>query len=334
MQNDRQDVYTRVTNKIIADLEQGVRTWMKPWNAGNTAGRIVRPLRFNGVPYSGINILMLWAEAVSQGFVSPTWMTFRQATELNAHVRKGEKGSLVVYANSMTRTEENDNGEEEERTIPYMKGYTVFNVEQIDGLPEIYYTKPEVTTTPVERIAHAEAFFTATKADVRYRGDRAYYSIDNDYIQMPVIEAFRDAESFYATLAHETAHWTRHPSRLDRDFGRKSWGDEGYAKEELVAELASAFVSADLGITPEVRDDHAAYIASWLEVLKKDKRAIFSAASHAQKAVDYLHGLSPQPSESVSSHRRSFSDASPAPYPAPGCTIDTFPAIPYNDPYL
>jgi antirestriction protein ArdC len=294
MNNERQDVYTRITDKIIADLEQGVRTWMKPWNAGNTAGRISRPLRHNGVPYSGINILMLWAEATAQGFGAPIWMTFKQATELNAHVRKGEKGSLVVYANSITRTEQEDNGEETEREIHYMKGYTVFNVEQIDGLPEHYYGKPEVQTTPVERIAHAEAFFKATGADVRYRGDRAFYSNDGDYIQMPVIEAFRDAESFYATLSHESAHWTKHKSRLDRDFGRKQWGDEGYAREELVAELGSAFLCADLGITPEVMPDHASYIANWLTVLKNDKRAIFSAAAHAQKAVDFLHGRSAQ----------------------------------------
>jgi antirestriction protein ArdC len=291
MQNERQDVYTRVTSKIVADLEQGVRTWLKPWNAGNTAGRIMRPLRFNGIPYSGINILMLWAESVAKGFTSPTWMTFRQATELNAHVRKGEKGSLVVYANALTRTEENEEGALEERSIPYMKGYTVFNCEQIDGLPETYYAKPELKTTPVERIAHAEAFFAATKADIRYRGDRAYYSADGDYIQLPVIEAFRDAESFYATLGHECVHLTKHPSRLNRDFGRKTWGDEAYAKEELVAEIGSAFLCADLGLTPEVREDHACYIASWLKVLKDDKRAIFSAASHAQKAVDYLCGL-------------------------------------------
>jgi antirestriction protein ArdC len=292
MSNERQDVYTRVTNKIIADLEQGVRTWMKPWNAGNTAGRITRPLRHNGIPYSGINILMLWAEAMDKGFTAPIWMTFRQASELNAHVRKGEKGSLVVYANSIMRTEEDDKGEETEREIHYMKGYTVFNVEQVEGLPEQYYGKPELQTTPVERTVHAETFFSATKADIRYRGDRAYYSMDGDYIQMPVIEAFRDAESFYATLAHESTHWTRHPSRLDRSFGRKSWGDEGYAREELVAELASAFLCADLSITPEVREDHSSYIADWLTVLQNDKRAIFSAGAHAQKAVDYLHGFS------------------------------------------
>jgi antirestriction protein ArdC len=295
MSSERQDVYTRITDKIIADLELGVRTWMKPWNAGSTAGRIVRPLRHNGVAYSGINILMLWAEAMDKGFAAPIWMTFKQAIELKANVRKGEKGSLVVYANSITRTEEDAKGEENEREIHYMKGYTVFNVEQIEGLPEHYYGKPEVqNTTPVERIAHVEAFFAATKADIRYRGDRAFYSNEGDYIQMPVIEAFRDAESFYATLAHESTHWTKHPSRLDRSFGRKSWGDEGYAREELVAELASAFLCADLGITPEVRDDHASYIANWLTVLKNDKRAIFSAASHAQKAVEFLHGLGPK----------------------------------------
>jgi antirestriction protein ArdC len=291
MSNEKQDVYTRVTNKIVADLEQGVRTWMKPWNAENTAGRITRPLRHNGVPYSGINILMLWAEAMDKGFAAPIWMTFKQALELKANVRKGEKGSLVVYASSITRTEEDDNGEESEREIHYMKGYTVFNVEQIEGLPEHYYGKPVVNTTPVERISHAEAFFAATKADIRYRGDRAFYSNDGDYIQMPLIEAFRDAESFYATLAHESTHWTKHPSRLDRSFGRKTWGDEGYAQEELVAELASAFLCADLELTPEVREDHAAYIANWLTVLKNDTRAIFSAAAHAQKAVQFLHGL-------------------------------------------
>jgi antirestriction protein ArdC len=291
MSSERQDVYTRITDKIIADLEQGVRTWMKPWNAGNTAGRITRPLRQNGVAYSGINILMLWAEAMDKGFAAPIWMTFKQASELKANVRKGEKGSLVVYANSIIRTEEDAKGEEAEREIHYMKGYTVFNVEQIDGLPEHYYGKPEVQTTTVERIINAEAFFTATKADIRYRGDRAFYSNDGDYIQMPVIEAFRDVESFYATLAHESTHWTKHPTRLDRSFGRKSWGDEGYAQEELVAELASAFLCADLGLTPGVRDDHASYIASWLTVLRNDKRAIFSAAAHAQKAVEFLHGL-------------------------------------------
>ena len=288
---EKQDVYTRITGQIITSLEQGVRPWIKPWNAEHAAGRITRPLRHNGQSYSGINILMLWASAVEQGFCAPIWMTFKQALEFNAHVRKGEKGSLVVYANAITKTETDGAGNEVEREISFLKGYTVFNVEQIDGLPEIFHEKIEPKFTPVERNAHAESFFAATGADIRYGGNQAYYTIEGNRIQMPPIEAFTDAESFYATLAHESTHWTRHSSRLDRDFGRKTWGDEGYAREELVAEMGSAFLCADLELTPEVRDDHASYIASWLEVLKHDKKAIVQAASYAQKALDFLHGL-------------------------------------------
>ena len=288
----RVDVYQKITDQIVSELEQGVRPWLKPWNAEHAAGRITRPLRGNGIPYQGINVLMLWSAAMEKGFAAPIWMTFKQAVEFKAHVRKGEQGSLVVYADKIIRTETDaDTGEDCERAIPFMKGYTVFNVEQIDGLPERFYAKAEPRGATVQRIAHAERFIAATGAAVRHGGNRAYYNVSADHVQMPPIEAFRDAESYYATLAHETTHWTRHPSRLDRDFGRKRHGDEGYAMEELVAELGSAFLSADLDLTPEVRDDHAAYIASWIKVLKDDKRAIFSAASHAQRAADFLHGL-------------------------------------------
>ncbi len=287
----RTDVYQRITDKIVSQLEQGVRPWMQPWSAAHTEGRIVRPRRFNGQPYNGINVLMLWSAADEKGYASPVWMTFKQALEFNAHVRKGETGSLVVYADKITRTETDaTTGEEAERAIPFMKGYTVFNVEQIDGLPDHFYAKPEPKGEPVQRIERAESFFAATGADIRHGGARAYYSISTNHVQLPPFESFRDPESYYATLAHEATHWTRHPSRLDREFGRKRWGDEGYAMEELVAELGSAFLSADLDLTPETREDHAAYIASWITVLKNDKRAIFTAASHAQRAVDFLHG--------------------------------------------
>src|SRR5260370_26156769 len=208
MQNsERQDIYTRITGQIVASLEQGVRPWMKPWSGENAAGRITRPLRHNGTPYSGINILMLWGASVERGFSSASWMTFKQALDLNAHVRKGENGSLVVYANTFTRTEEDAEGQEIEREIPFLKGYTVFNVEQIEGLPEHYYAKPEPKFSAVQRIAHAESFFAASHADIRYRGGRAYYAQEADYIQLPPIESFRDAESFYATLAHESTHY-------------------------------------------------------------------------------------------------------------------------------
>jgi len=291
------DVYTRVTDKIIAELEKGERPWMKPWNAEHAAGKITRPLRHNGLPYSGINILMLWSEAEEKGYTAPIWMTFKQAQELGGHVKKGEHGSLVVYANTMTKTETNEEtGEDEEHKIPFMKGYTVFNVEQIDGLPAHYYATAQAPTLePAQRLDHAEQFFKNTGATIRHGGNQAFYAVGPDHVQMPPFEFFKDTESYYATLSHETTHWTRHPSRLDRDLGRKKWGDEGYAMEELVAELGSAFLCADLGLTPEVREDHAAYIANWLHVLKEDKRAIFSAAAHAQRAAEFLHKLQPAP---------------------------------------
>ena len=288
--SSKPDVYSRITDKIVADLEKGVRPWMKPWNAEHAAGRITRPLRHNGEAYRGINIIMLWASAMEQGFAAPIWMTYRQAQELGGQVRKGSKGSLVVYANTIKKTETDEaTGEEVEQEIPFMKGYTAFNVEQIDGLAKEYYALAEPVLDPVERIDHAERFFASLGADIRHGGNRAFYALQPDYVQMPPFESFKDAESFYATLGHETVHWTRHSSRLDRDFGRKAWGDEGYAREELVAELGSAFLAADLGLDLEPREDHASYLASWLEVLKNDKRAIFSAASHAQRAVDFLH---------------------------------------------
>jgi antirestriction protein ArdC len=290
---DKKDVYTRVTERIIADLEQGVRTWLKPWHSEHAAGRITRPLRHNGTPYRGMNILLLWGEAVAKGYAAPIWMTYKQAQELGANVRKGEHGSLVVYANSISKTETNEAGEDIEREIPFMKGYTVFNVEQVDGLPAHYYAQPVNPLPLSERIDAADAFMTATGATIQHGGNSAFYAPARDIIQLPPFEAFKDKESYYATALHELTHWVKHKSRLDRDFSAKRFGDTGYAREELVAELGAAFLCADLGITPEIRDDHAAYLGHWLNVLKEDKRAIFSAAAHAQRASDYLKGLQP-----------------------------------------
>ena len=288
---DRKDVYTRVTDRIISDLEKGVRTWLKPWNAGHTAGKITRPLRHNGIPYQGMNILLLWGESFEKGYAAPIWMTFKQTQELGGHVRKGEKGSLVVYANKLTRTETDDKGEEIEKQIPFMKGYAVFNVEQVDGLPAHYYGKPENPLPLAERLDHAERFITNTGVTIQHGGNSAYYAPGKDLVQMPPFESFKDRESYYATILHELIHATSHKSRLDRSFNAKRFGDNGYAREELVAELGAAFLSADLGITPEVREDHAAYLAHWLKALQEAKRAIFSAAAHAQRAADLLKDL-------------------------------------------
>jgi antirestriction protein ArdC len=290
--SSRCDIYARITDKIVADLEQGVRPWLRPWSVDNAEGRITRPLRYNGIRYNGINVIMLWSAAVAKGYCCPHWLTFKQALDLGGNVRGGETGELVVYADRIKRTEIDARGEECEREIPFLKGYTVFNAEQCEGLPAQYSAKPGAPVlTPMQRLDEADRFFAATGADIRHGGTRAYYAEGSDFVQMPPFETFRDAESYAATLAHELTHWTKHDSRLARDMGRVNWGDEGYAREELVAELGSAFLCADLGITPETRDDHAAYVASWLKVLKDDKRFVFSAASHAQRAADYLHGL-------------------------------------------
>jgi antirestriction protein ArdC len=286
---DKLDVYSRVTNKIVADLERGNLTWLQPWQAGHQAGPVSRPLRAGGKAYRGVNVLMLWAAAMENGYSCPLWLTYKQAAELGGQVRKGEKGSLVVYADKITKTGTDDQGADVEIKIPFMKGYTVFNAAQIDNLPGHFYATVPPLNTAINRLDPVERFFTSTKASIQHGGDRAFYSPDRDLVQMPEWQTFRDGESYYATLAHEMTHWTRHETWLNRDLGRKRFADAGYAMEELVAEIGAAFLCADLGITPETRDDHAAYIASWLKVLKDDKRAIFTAASHAQKAADYLH---------------------------------------------
>jgi antirestriction protein ArdC len=243
-----------------------------------------------------VNVLSLWLQSVACGYGAPIWMTFKQALELGASVRKGEKGSPVVYADSITRTATDAaTGQANAHKIHYLKGYYVFNVAQIDGLATHYYSKPAPLPPAFSRIEHAEQFFAATHATIRHGGAMAFYAGGSDHIQMPPFESFRDAESYYATLAHECTHWTKHEKRLARDFGRKRWGDEGYAMEELVAELGAAFLCADLHLSPEPREDHASYLANWLTVLKRDTRAIFTAASHAQRAADFLNALQSKP---------------------------------------
>lgn len=291
----RVDLYARITERIVADLEKGVRPWVKPWSTGHLAGRVSRPLRHNGLPYQGINTLLLWSEAIAQGHVSPYWMTFKQALELGGHVRKGETGTTVVYAGSFSKIETDANGEEVERGIPFLKAYTVFCADQIEDLPAHYHAVAEAPLKPLARIEHADRFFDNTGAVVRYGGDQAYYSPTSDHVQLPHPESFRDMESFVAIRAHETLHWTAAPHRLNRDLSRYDKDRSDRAREELLVEVGSCLLCADLGIVPELepRPDHASYLQSWLTVLGSDKRAIFTAAAHAQRAVTYLHDLQP-----------------------------------------
>ena len=268
----RADLYSRVTDRVIADLEKGVRPWLRPWSAGNTARRLGLPRRHNGMPYRGINVLVLWGEALDKGYGSAIWMTFKQALALGGHVRKNEHGSMIVYADRFIRIETDERGEDIEREIPFLKAYTVFNVAQIEGLPAHYYAQSQERVGKLELIEAAERFFAATGAVIRHGGDRAYYSPGLDVIQLPDPEVFRDAESYAATKAHELAHWTSQTQRVGRDFGGKRFGDTGYAREELVAEVGAAFLCADLGISLEPREDHASYIGHWLNILREDNR--------------------------------------------------------------
>jgi antirestriction protein ArdC len=294
---ERTDVYAAITERIAAQLERGVRPWHQPWAAPYATGGVSRPLRTTGEPYQGVNVIVLWLTAFEKGYTSPYWFTFNQAKALGGFVRKGEKGTQVVYANTFERkgTDE-ETGEETTERIPFLKAYTVFNACQVEGLPERFRPSELSSRNVAERLEDAEAFFARTGADTRHGGDRAYYSPAEDYIGLPPYESFEDREAYYATRAHESIHWTKHPTRLARDLGGKRFGDDGYAVEELIAELGAAFLCADLGITPGVRENHAAYLACWLRVLKADTRAIFTAASHASRAVEYLHRLQQPPS--------------------------------------
>jgi antirestriction protein ArdC len=284
----KQDPASRISNVILALLEKGVRAWTQPWENGNT-GRITRPLRSNGAPYGGINTLMLWLAAHEQGFTNPNWMTLRQANALGGHVLRGEHGTPIIFAATKTKTRE-VNGEPVAYQIPFIKGYKVFNAHQITDLPEKYYDPPPARLDPKERIEHAEEFFTSTGATIHHGGNKAFYAMKpvGDYIRMPDFGAFNDPESYYSTLAHEITHWTRHPSRLARDFGRAKFGDEGYAKEEIVAEIGSAILCSELDLTPEPREENAAYIDHWKNLIKSDKNFILKAAAHAQRAADFI----------------------------------------------
>lgn len=286
----RSDIYAQVTEAIVADLSKGVRPWSKPW----TSGPFGLPVRHNGEPYRGINVVILWVAAMAKGYSSPRWMTYRQAQALGGQVKRGEKSTGVVYAKAIDTTDTNDSGEKVSGQVFLTRSYSVFNAEQIEGLPEASPAVP-VAAEPISPIEVAERFFAATGAEFRYGGDKAFYSPRLDYIQMPPLSAFSDPYGFAATKAHELTHWTLHPTRLNRTQETLRFGNEAYAREELVAELGAAFLCATLGISAEPRADHAEYIGDWLQVLQNDHRAIFTAAAQAQRAVDYLHGLQPVP---------------------------------------
>jgi antirestriction protein ArdC len=289
-QPPRGSLYDEVTAKIIAQLEAGVFPWAQPWSAAAAIPGLPRNA-VSGRAYSGVNILILWGAVIDGCYPSQDWLTFRQALAAGGCVRKGEKGETVFYADRFTPDNgqdqgerRSDSGEEAPRSIPFLKRFVVFNAAQCDGLPARLTADP-VPIPARELHERAEALIAATGADFRIGGARAFYDVAGDYVQVPPQSAFAEPINFYRTALHELSHFCGSAARLGRDQSGK-FGSALYAKEELVAELSDAYLCAALGIAPSVR--HAAYLGSWLAVLRADSRAIFKAASQASKAADYL----------------------------------------------
>ena len=278
------DVYQRVTDAIVNAIESGVGQYHMPWTVRQDKG--FSPISVGSAkPYRGVNTLVLWAQSQSKGYGSALWGTYQQWQGLGGQVRKGEKGSPVVYWGTYEKQTTEDQDERSHRGL-FAKGYTVFNIEQVDGckLPKRF--EPKLSHT--ERIAHADLFFTGVGVQIRDGGNRAFYRPDTpEAVYLPEYEQFPDPVNYYSVLAHESTHWTSHASRCDRQLGKR-FGDDAYAVEELIAELGSAYTMARLELELTPRADHSAYIQSWLRVLKGDKRAVFTAASKAQQATDFL----------------------------------------------
>jgi antirestriction protein ArdC len=285
-------LYQTVTAAIVAELEAGAAPWLKPWKTSPANGGYLPHNAVTGRAYRGINIPILWAKADRRGFPSHAWLTFKQAQEKGAHVRKGERGTEIVFTKKLRIK---DQETEDEKQISMLKSFWVFNREQIEDLPDPS-TDGLTEPTPDQKSAKVDSFIAATRADIRHGGSEAAFMPELDYIVMPPFAAFKTPEGYYATNLHELGHYSGHPSRLDRNLTGR-FGTRAYAAEELVAELTSAFLCAHLGITGELR--HAGYLAKWAELLKHDDRAIFTAAAKAQQAADFLRSFS-EPEEETS----------------------------------
>lgn len=292
--SDRASLYQEITDKIIAELEAGRLPWVQPWGLSAVTAPLAMPKNAaTGRAYSGINVLILWGAVVTRGFSCQSWLTFRQALSLGGNVRKGERGTTVVYADRFVPDDEKQRAREtgeEAHAIPFLKRFTVFSTDQCEGLPEDLVTAPPPVPDGLI-LPEVEALIRASGADLRLGGDKAFYSPALDYIQVPRPEAYFEPVNWHRTALHELGHWTGHATRLCRDLS-SGFGTKSYAKEELVAEMTAAFCCASLGITPTVR--HADYIGSWLELLREDDRAIMRAASYASKAADFILAFRPE----------------------------------------
>ena len=319
----RVPLYQDITHRIISELQAGRLPWVQPWGMARAA----IGLPFNAASarrYSGINILTLWNAVVARGFTGHGFLTFRQAAALGGSVRRGEHGTAVIYSRRVGKAEPNgrpesgDRGGESKGGFSFLKQFTVFSVDQCEGLPDRFHVPAE----PVPEgliLPEAEQLIAATGADVRIGGVSAYYSPRHDFVAVPRPDDFFEPINWHRTAFHELGHWTGHKTRLDRDQSG-SFGSKPYGHEELIAEMTGAFVCAALGIAPTVR--HADYIGSWLDIIREDHRAILRAASAASKAADYLLAYRARMTDGVeeigATQIGAAGEAAPATYAAPG----------------
>lgn len=311
--NENQNIYAKVTQKIIADLEKGELTWRNAILSEAQLYNTIYPLRSNGVPFTGINRLILADSTAANGFLSPYWMTLRQATDLNAMVGSDQQSTTVVFADKVVTESQGEGGEPLKQETTQLKEYSVYNAEQIEGLEEFYYKKPEIPAKK-SRLKNLEKFFKGTKVQLHY-GEAANYLVDADRIEMPVVSSFSGPDAFYDALCHLLVHWTQHETRLNRDFKKERNGNHLQAKEALVAELGTCFLASEFGFELQPEGDHLKHLHSWLQILKHDSKFIFIAASQAQKAVDYLINLQPQKEpklQSVSAEPKPAAKQNPA----------------------
>lgn len=277
----RGGIAARVTANIIDALNNGVRSWVQPWDSAAALGL---PLRHNGLAYKGINVIALWAAAQTHGYTSRHWLTFKQALALGGAVRRGERGQPIIYYSDGAPVEDG----EEDALSPrraVLRSYVVFSADQIGGLPVHFYA-PAVMPPAADDAALA-ARFARVPAAIQHGGGRACYNPATDTIHLPPRHSFVSAAQFLSTYLHELGHWTGHSTRLARDLQPRA-SLAAYAREELVAELCSAFVGAELGLAVDHIECHASYIDSWLKLLDRDPGALLTAAGHAQRAADYL----------------------------------------------
>lgn len=280
------DIYQQVTDQIVAQLETGIGAGTGPlWHRAPS----MPSNAISGKYYKGINVLMLWLTSELSGCL-PYWATYRAWAAAGCQVRRGEKGTQIVFFKRLDGRDDDAEDGDERRSAPLVaRAYTVFSGSQVVG----WIPPPISESLSLEaRIEAADLFFRNVGAQVDHAGDMAYFDPAEDRIVMPPFEVFLDAESYYAVLGHEHIHWTGHASRLARDLSGR-FKSRAYAAEELVAEIGAAFVAASLGLSLEPRPDHACYLQSWLRLLKDDKRAIFTAAAAAQRAADLLWGFQP-----------------------------------------